>query len=196
MKKISFFLALFIMASGTVFSQIRLGAKAGVNLSGVTTHSSFKDENVTGFLIGPSAEWLINGTFGLEGALLYSQKGLKFENGTQISTNKVGYMEIPLSLKYRLNIIESVRPYLSAGPYLTFKVNGDDTFDSMFNNAEEQWKAKSFGAGLTFGAGVELLKFLQVGAKYDLGLSDNYKQSNGSYSVQDRTWSFVVGVYF
>ena len=196
MKKNLFLLMVSVLVTTTAFSQIRLGAKAGVNLSRVTSHSSFKDDNVTGFHIGPSAEWLINGTFGIEGALLYSQKGLKFENGTQVSTNKVGYLEIPLSLKYKLNAFEAVRPYLTAGPYINFKVDGDDTFNDMNNSLSEQWKAKSFGAGLTFSAGVELFKFLQVGARYDLGLTDNYKQSDGDYSVQDRTWSAVVGVYF
>lgn len=184
------------MLGSIAFSQIRLGAKAGVNLSGVTSHESFKDENVTGFHIGPSVEWLINGTFGVEGALLYSQKGLKFENGEQVSKNKVGYLEIPLSLKYRLNLVEGVKPFLSAGPYLNFKVDGDDNFDAITDGVKNQWKAKSFGAGLTFGAGVELFNFLQVGARYDLGITDNYEASNGKYSVKDRTWSAVVGVYF
>lgn len=196
MKKNLFLLVLSVFITTTAFSQIRLGAKAGVNLSGVTNHSSFKDDNVTGFHIGPSAEWLINGTFGVEGALLYSQKGLKFENGHQVSTNKIGYLEIPLSLKYRINAFNTVRPFLTAGPYINFKIDGDDNLGDINNSVSDQWKAKSFGGGLTFGAGVELLKFLQVGARYDLGLTDNYKQSDGDYSVQDRTWSVVVGVYF
>lgn len=113
-----------------------------------------------------------------------------------MSTNKVGYLEIPLSLKYRLNAIESVRPFLSAGPYINFKVSGDDNFDAMTGGIKDQWKTKSFGAGLTFGAGVEFLQFLQVSARYDLGMTDNYEESNGKYSVQDRTWSVVVGVFF
>lgn len=195
MKKIYITLFLTLLFT-SAYSQIRFGVKGGVNLSGVSTNDSFLDKNVTGFNIGPSVEWLINGTFGLEGSVLYSEKGLKFENNHEVSTNKTGYVEVPLNLKYRFNLTETVRPFLTAGPYINFKVKGDDNFETITSGIKDQWKTKSFGAGLGFGAGVELFKFVQIGASYGFSLTDNYKVSDGDYSVKDRTWSVTAGVFF
>lgn len=195
MKKILFLIVIAGLFSITAQAQIRFGVKGGVNISGVSGDniSDFVDNNVTGFHIGPTIEWLVNGQIGAEGSVLYSEKGIKFKGD---DTHRTGYIEVPVSLKYRFPLEGAVKPYLSAGPYISFRVSGDDTFGAIRDGIEDQWKAKSFGAGLNFGAGVELFKFVQVGANYGLGLSDNYKLSDGNYSVKERVWSITTGVYF
>lgn len=195
MKKITLTVLLLALISISVNSQIRLGVRGGVNISSVSGDNidEFVENNLTGFHIGPTIEWLAGGEFGLEGALLYSEKGIKFKNKEK---NKNGYIEIPVNLKYRYNASSYIKPFIDAGPYVNFKVSGDDNFDGITNDVENQWKAKNFGAGLNFGAGVELLKFIQLKANYALGLTDNYKVSDGNYSVKSRTWSASLAVYF
>ncbi|MDU1903735.1 MAG: porin family protein [Dysgonomonas sp.] len=187
-------LVLGLFAS-TVQAQVRMGVKAGVNISKVSGDniSDFVDNNLTGFHVGPTVEWLINGQFGLEGGLLYSEKGIKFK---ERKANRVGFIEVPIDLKYRFETGSIVKPYISAGPYISFKVSGDGKFSGMTDDVVDQWKAKSFGGGLNFRAGVELFNFLQVGAQYQLGLTDNYKADDGHYSVKERIWSASAAVYF
>ncbi len=196
MRKIALSLiVLSLFAVTSLQAQIRLGVKGGVNISGVSGDNigDFVDNNLTGFHIGPTVEWLLDGSFGLEGSVLYSEKGIKFKDD---KSHRTGYIEVPVSLKYRFPVEGTVRPYLTAGPYISFKVSGDDKFNVIKDDIQGQWKSKSFGGGLKFGAGVELFKILQVGASYDLGLTDNYKLSDGNYSVKERIWSISAGVYF
>lgn len=195
MKKI---LVLFLFISLFTFTsqaQIRFGVKAGMNISGVSGDNigDFVDNNLTGFHIGPTVEWLVNGKMGFDGSVLYSQKGIKFKDE---DSHRTGFIDVPVNLKYRFPLIGPVKPYLAAGPYISFRVSGDSKFDVIKDDIEGQWKAKSFGAGLNFGAGVELFNFVQVGANYGLGLTDNYKLSDGKYSVKERVWSITAGVYF
>lgn len=177
------------------YSQIRFGVRGGVNISSVTGDNieNFTEDDLTGFHIGPTLEWMVNGSLGLEGALLYSEKGIKFKERDK---NKTGYLDLPVSLKWRLNAIDAVKPFVDAGPYISFKISGDDNFDGIKADVVDQWKAKNFAAGLNFGVGAELLQFLQVKVNYGLGLTDNYKASDGEYSVKDRTWSVSAAVYF
>lgn len=197
MKKKIFFLLVCSLIAFSSQAQLRFGVKGGVNLTGVSFNDgSFIDKNVTGYQIGPTIEWLIHGNLGFDGAVVYSQKGIKFENGQNTSESKNGYIDIPVNLKYRLGLSENFKPFVAAGPYVSFRVSGDDNFNTIIDGISNQWESQNFGAGLNFGAGVELFKFLQVGANYGLGLTDNYKASNGDYTTQDRTWSITAAIYF
>ena len=176
-------------------SQLRFGVKGGLNLSGVSGKNidDFVDKNVTGFQLGASLEWMIFEQFGLEGGLSYSETGMRFKGGDR---NKIGYIDVPVNVRAKFPVSKTIKPYVNAGPYISFKISGDDNFDGMKGSVNDQWKAQSFGAGLNFGAGVEFLGFLQIGANYGLAMTDNYKESNGNYKVKDRTWSVTAAVYF
>ena len=197
--KIFFFvfvcLSVFVLSA---HSQLRFGAKGGVNLSGVSISGNdgvnqFVDKNVTGFQLGASLEWMIKGRYGLEGGLLYSERGMKFRGGDR---NKNGYIDIPVNVRVKFPVSKTVTPFVNAGPYISFKVSGDDKFSAISGDVDDQWKAQSFGAGLNFGGGLEFFKFLQIGVNYGLAMTDNYKESNGNYKVKDRTWSATAAVYF
>lgn len=198
MKKvfITFFtLSIFLLIGMPAQSQIRLGVKAGANLSGLSFSGDddFRDKNVTGFQIGPMIEFLFAGSFGVEGGVMFAQKGIKFYDGK--IDEKMGYIDVPVSLKYRYNLSETVKPFATAGPYVSFRVSGDKKLDQV----QDTWKAKDFGAGLNFGLGVELFKFLQVSAGYGLSLTDNYqasKDNDDDFSAKGHVWSANVAVFF
>lgn len=195
MKKYFFVFVCLSMFALSAHSQLRFGVKGGLNLSGVSGKNidDFVDKNVTGFQLGASLEWMIVDQFGLEGGVSYSERGMKFKGGDR---NKIGYIDVPVNLRFKFPVSKTVKPYVNAGPYISFKISGDDNFDGMQGSVSDQWKAQSFGAGLNFGGGVEFLGFLQIGANYGLAMTDNYKESDGNYKVKDRTWSITAAVYF
>lgn len=195
MKKYFLVLVCLSVFALSAHSQLRFGVKGGLNLSGVSGKNidDFVDKNVTGFQLGASLEWMIFEQFGLEGGLSYSERGMKFKGGDR---NKIGYIDVPVNVRAKFPVSKTIKPYVNAGPYISFKISGDDNFDGMKGSVNDQWKAQSFGAGLNFGAGVEFLGFLQIGANYGLAMTDNYKESNGNYKVKDRTWSVTAAVYF
>lgn len=196
MKKILcalLFLCLFISVSQ---AQIRLGVKGGANFSSLSGKNlgDVMDKNMTSFFIGPTAEVFLLGPLGVEASLLYAQRGLKLKADDK--KYKRSYIEIPVSLKYKFSSYGPIRPYVAAGPYIDFKISGKDNFGAINNDVDAQFKAKSFGAGLNFGAGVEVLSRLQVGLNYGLGLTENYKASNGKYAVKEHIFSITAGVFF
>lgn len=177
-------------------AQLKFGIKGGVNISSVHFDSKVLDaDNVTGFQIGPMLETGIPVLgIGLDAAILYSQKGVGF-GSEEIKTD---YLDVPVNLKWKFGL-PIVKAYLAAGPYVGFRVGGD----KIWNVIGEQIEAKSFSAGLNFGAGVELLRHLQVGFNYGLGLTDNYSSeplnvntSGDKISGKNRGWSITAAILF
>ena len=76
-----------------------------------------------------------------------------------------------------------------------FRVGGDKFWD-IPGSVGEQLKAKSFNAGLNLGGGVELIKHLQVGFNYALGLTDDYSASKFELNGKNRGWSITAAILF
>ena len=69
----------------------------------------------------------------------------------------------------------------------------------MPSSVADQVKAKSFGAGVNVGAGVELVSHLQVGLQYSWGLTDNYSLERDSWSKgsgKNRGWVISAAILF
>jgi hypothetical protein len=172
MKKNVFILSIILCISTlTTQAQFKFGIKAGVNLSKITYNGGEEStvlneniSNITGFQAGPMIELMIPVlNMGLDAAALYSQEGGKI-NLKEYRTNT---LEIPVNLKYKISVLNIIGFYTAVGPYASFRLS---------DNLKDQYKEKSFGAGLNFGFGVELIKHLQIGANYKLGLTDNYSK--------------------
>ncbi|RHU25351.1 MULTISPECIES: porin family protein [Parabacteroides] len=197
MKKVTGLVLVILMVFIAVpaKSQLKFGVKGGLNISSVHMNSDIlKADNVTGFQIGPMIETTIPLIgIGLDAAILYSQKGVDMKTeGTVTSTSmKTDYLDIPVNLKWKFGI-PLVKAYLSAGPYVGFRVGGD----KIWNVLGEQIKAKNFSAGLNFGVGAELISHLQVGINYGLGLTDNYSSDKFDMKAKNRGWSITAAVLF
>jgi hypothetical protein len=195
--KIIWVIAALFAVSTMAEAQFRFGVKGGVNISKVKfNRNAFESDNVTGFHVGPALEAMFGGT-GFDLALLYSQIGFE----TKDETVKNSYLEVPLNLKLKINL-PLVKPYVAAGPYVGFRVAGDKIWDvrDHVNGVVQEIKARSFGAGLNFTAGAEVLKFLQIGFTYSLGLTDDYKTFRASdvnsYKGKPHTWKVSTVVFF
>lgn len=169
-------------------AELKIGVKGGVNISSVHFNKTIlSSSNVTGYNVGPMLEFIAPFVgVGFDAAILFNQKGL--EIGT--STMKTHYLDVPVNLKWKFGI-PLVKAYLAAGPYVSFRLGGD----KFWNVMSEQIEAKSFGAGLNFGAGVELVKHLQVGFNYGLGLTDNYSLNKLDIG-KSRGWSLTAAILF
>ena len=196
MKKCVYLIALFsVIYVSSAQAQLSFGVKAGVNVNKISLNKSdFSTDNLTGFQVGPMLEWMFLGNLGIETGVFYSQRGIKIDSFQDIKISKnVGYLDVPVNLKMMIGLSDAFSPYLSAGPYVSFNLS-----DSKIN---EQWKAKSFAAGINLGAGVRLLKFLQVGVNYGMGLTNDYNATLDTtlgdlIKAQSNTWSVTAGIYF
>jgi hypothetical protein len=191
MKKYLFLVMAFLLAGAmTASAQFKFGVKAGVNMANVSLEGDVGDNfalsNLTGFKAGPMIEAIIPVLgLGFDAAVLYSQQGMKIKEDEIRKTYKLNALEVPVNLKWK----GLFGIYGAVGPYVQFKLS---------ENLEDQFKAKSFGAGLNFGAGIELLKLLQVGANYQLGLTDDYSNFANRPFLKGRTatWSVTAALLF
>ena len=173
-------------------AQIRFGVKGGVNVNKIHLNKQLFDaDNTTGFTIGPMTEFTVPLIgVGMDLALLYSKENAKISDAGEL---KNSYLDIPLNFKWKFGL-PIVKPYLTAGPYVGFRLGGE----KIWNVLDDQWKAKSFSSGLNFGAGVELLKHLQVGFTYSLGLTDDYSAKSIDWKGlgKNRGWMCNAAILF
>lgn len=180
-------------------AQIKFGLKGGLNITTLTfSDDVFKGDNRTGFFIGPMAEFTIPVIgLGVDVAALYNQAKGKAdyyeERASQNETLKT--FEIPVNLKWSFGMGSTLGAYIAAGPQFGFNVGrglyriGSETFDMK----------KSY---ITFnvGAGVKLIRHLQIGLNYNFSLNklakariENYE---GSVDMKKNTWQVSLAYLF
>jgi len=178
-------------------AQIKFGVKGGLNLASASLSDAWdakgNADNYTGFFIGPMVDITIPIIgLGVDGALMYSQKGAKisFDDDLGSTTFKQQGIEIPVNLKYSIGLGSSASIYFAAGPSFFFNMNSDDdlTFDSVKGSLDYDKSEVS----LNLGAGVKLLKHLQLGVNYNMGLTDSAKAKIDSPNSSD-IWDAING---
>jgi hypothetical protein len=198
MKKSTVLMIVFLLMAGiSANAQLKFGLKTGVNLANVSIDGPLTDNlatsNLTGFMVGPMLEATVPVVgLGLDLAVLYSQQGFKFSDGGLEKTYKSNTLEVPVNLKWKLVFFKLIGVYGTAGPYVSFRLS-----DSL----KDQFKSQSFGTGLNFGAGVEVLRHLQVGVNYQKGLTDDFSSLGTIQAWTDKkgktsTWSVTAAYLF
>ena len=132
-------ITLVFLAGATVANaQFKAGLRIGGNLSNVITDNNYwkerKNEKI-GFHGGIIAEYMFSPSIGIQTAILYSEKGSKFQfikmetkvgdgraNYKIYVTPRLGYVEMPLHAVYKLplDVVSSIT--FSAGPYIAYGV--------------------------------------------------------------------------
>lgn len=205
MKKIftTIVMAVLMMAAIPAKAGINFGIKGGLNV----TNFSFSNEvldasNNAGFFIGPSLKIGIPVLpIGFEIAALYDQRDAKLEGDNNAEkTLSQKSINIPVNIRYELGLGDMAGIYLAAGPQFGFNV-GDKKF-SLSNVGD--YKMKDSNLSLNLGAGVRLVKHLEVGFNYNIalgktgefnvlsGLADKVTGSNGKAN----SWQISAAYYF
>lgn len=175
---------------------IKFGVKGGLNMSKIDWKGGYEGnkDNTTGFFIGPMAEITLPVVgLGFDGALMYSQRG-KGEVKEQ-------GLEIPVNLKYTIGLGSFAGIYLAAGPdfFFNFKdinlediisINGKPTTPETINSKKSQ-------VALNLGAGLKLLKKLQIGITYQIPMGDSFELENLGKGVgKTKTWQVSAAYIF
>ena len=189
MKKIftTIVMAVLMMAAIPAKAGINFGIKGGLNV----TNFSFSNEvldasNNAGFFIGPSLKIGIPVLpVGFEIAALYDQRDAKLEGDNNAEkTLSQKSINIPVNIRYELGLGDMAGIYLAAGPQFGFNV-GDKKF-SLSNVGD--YKMKNSNLSLNLGAGVRLVKHLEVGFNYNIALG-----KTGEFNVLDQAVAKITG---
>ena len=221
MKKL-FLIVIALLTTSVFYAQeISYGLKAGVNYGATKTSDAdinAKYDPIIAPVFGAYAEIMLTDDFAFQPELLYSPSGSKLKDvtlpviGTGKSTVKttVNYIDIPLMAKYFFADNFS----LEAGPYIGFllsaKTNGKidfetDLADQVYDNVDVKDHFNAIDYGLGVGATYKLDMGLNIGVRYNLGLSDIKKDTSSTtetkatsedYTMKNNIFQFTVGYTF
>lgn len=174
---------------------INFGVKGGYNVTNMSFSSDVvSKDNQSGFFIGPSLKIGIPVLpIGFEVAALYDQRDAKLK-GEKISQKSIN---IPINVRYEFGLGSMAGIYLAAGPQFGFNV-GDKKFKI---DEVTDYKMKDSNLSLNLGAGVRLVKHLEIGFNYNLALG-----KTGDFEVLDaagdvfkgkgNAWQISAAYYF
>lgn len=193
MKKYIIALAATIMTLG---ASAQWGIQAGANFTDIKVSDVelSKDffKSSTGYTAGLTFDYGLPLGLGINTGLLFIQRNIKMDDGTNTALDRFSSLELPLNLKYTLHT-PLVAPFAIAGPYMDCglwaqsdgeKLKYGDDLDRI------TW-------GLTIGAGVDIVSHLRVMYQYDWGLSNlSAKDVSDAVKTKARTHRISVGLLF
>lgn len=177
-------------AQETDTTKSNAGLKVGYNLAAVSFDGDSETGQRHGFHVGFYGESFLAETIALQIELLYSQQGYEIENNGGKFTQKLNYINMPISLK----LYPTQNFYLEAGPQIGLAISHKEEFDSNFNlfDTESEFEPKSFDYGINFGGGFKTDSGVSLGVRYYLGLGDIYDEG----SPNNRVLQFSIGIDF
>ena len=205
MKRIVSLVAFLCAMTWSVQAQgLKFGVKGGLNISKMSfSKDVFDSDNKTGFYVGPTIKLSLPLGFGLDIAALYDQRSTDVKTDAKPSGTTVAVyagdekitqksMQIPVNLRYNIGLAASAGIYLAAGPQFGFPVG-----DKVYNTKVGEYRLKDANLSINFGAGVYLLKHLEVGFTYNLaaGKSGEFKNWD-DVDTHNNAWQIGAAIYF
>lgn len=200
-------LVIFTFITSQTFAQ--LGIMAGVNMANeIKTFSqqgiadAFNSKNLTGYKIGLVYQIMPKKTgLGCELGALLSQKGSSFTDSIASSPIQQGYkelnyLEVPINLRYKISM-GFIGIYGIAGIYGGYALSGKtvNEITNAISNETFQSFVDHVDYGYNLGAGVELLRKIQLGATWSQGLRNTaYTNTNMLIPVPQNSSNRVFSV--
>ncbi|RHR53666.1 outer membrane beta-barrel protein [Parabacteroides sp. AF17-28] len=217
--------ALFCICFFPAKAQWRLGAEAGIDLSSVnivTNHTQIGSHG------GLTVDYAFKNRINLSTGVFHTMKGANTICADKLGYEllaRLGYIEIPLQVGYRIPVASNIHLTPSVGAYFAWGVNGTGEFgksatgynpnESMnvtewsnpfeshyYYTAESERKLayafNRFDSGLRFGLNAEIGQ-ISLSFNYDLGLKDMWKgfEQAGLYKqLRNRNATLAIGYKF
>ncbi|MBQ9356878.1 MAG: PorT family protein [Prevotella sp.] len=153
---------------------VDLGTKTGMNLAGVVGLSLSETTPVF-----------------LESGLYYTERGAKKDK------NKIGltYFEVPLLIKYGINVTDDIAVLPYVGPYFSYGIAGKYKIPASNYNESSYDTFKHWDMGFKIGCGAEYnMLYAELG--YQFGVANIAKENPGDLDAKGHAVYFNVGVNF
>lgn len=160
-------------------SNIRFGAKAGINYANFTD-SEIKTDAITNYHVGILAEMKVFDNLAIQPELLYTTVGASYDILGQEIKNELGYISIPVLAKFNL----SDNLFLELGPQAGFLLNKKD--EVVFDDYN------TFDFSVNGGLGFKISENLFANARYNMGLTEVSRTAE----VKNSVLQVSVGIIF
>jgi opacity protein-like surface antigen len=188
MRNLILIFSLFIFTGSTIKAQefVNFGAKAGVNLSNLSSDNFTETSMRTGFHLGLLAEIPITNKFSVQPELLYSTQGTEADEITlggspTKAEYKMDYLQVPVLAKIYLTETISIE----AGPSFNFLIR-----------EEIRDRKSDFGSNFEFGGALgvsyEIIDGFFGTARYMYGFTD----AVDAFTTKYNNSGFQLGVGF
>ena len=180
MKLFRLFIVSLVMVVGasmatTASAQFRFGVKAGVNISKLSfSKEALNDivsaDNQAGFTGGIMAEFTVPIIgVGADVSAMYVRRNAQYMAANGLETAQRDYIEIPVNLKWKIStpVASIITPYIFTGPSFAILANKDAIVGA--------YESQKIDTSWNIGAGVELIKRVQVSASYAIGMNKTIK---------------------
>jgi hypothetical protein len=173
---------------------IRFGVKGGVNYNSTSFSGNVSSKDYVGYFFGPTVDLKVPFLgFGVDGSLLYSQKGISADDANSKS-QAVKEILLPINLKYTIgSSVAGV--FLFTGPQFAFNL------DKNGNDEQRDYSFKSSNLSFNFGLGLKILNNFQVAADYNIPISKtaDYKFEDSTTYISNcktKGWMFSLAYMF
>lgn len=188
--------AVCLMMAAPAQAQLHFGVKGGLNISKLSfSKDALKGDNKTGFFVGPMAEFTVPIIgVGADIAALYSQSDLGTDGYRSM---KLKTFAVPVNLKWSFGFGSMLGAYIAAGPQFDFNI-GNKTWSNELS-------LKKSTTSFNVGAGLKLIRHLQLGVNYNFALSKTgtYEYYTGgsddrhhSFNIKNNTWQVSLAYLF
>jgi len=190
MKKFSLSLGLLIgIASAANAQEARFGIKAGANLASVTNNDNEGKKNLIGFAAGLMADFSFSDLISLHPEVLFSQKGVKYTGGGSTAQVRINYVDVPLLLRVKADGL-----FFEAGPQVGFLASEKFEVNNTTISTSTDGTRK-VDVGYIAGVGYQLPQGLELGVRYNGGISDLSDPSAGE-KTRNSVFQFQLGYLF
>ena len=201
-------LAAMLVAVPAQAQGVKFGVKGGYNITSMKIDdaaASVKD-NKNGWYVGPTVKVSLLAGLGVDGAIFYDQRETELEDTAE--PIKQQSILVPINLRYNIGLGGLAGIYGAVGPQFGFNVgDADFSFKNAVSQVEDKFQLKKATFGINVGAGVYLLKRLEVGFVYNIPLGNTADYSEGTalggtveaakkFDVKSNTWQVSAAVYF
>lgn len=185
----------------------KIGPRVGLTVNEMHFNkSAFDDKNRTGWTAGVMTEFRVPIIgLGFDLSAMYVRRNSSFLTQQGLTKNDRDYFEIPLNLRYNLSlpVVGSfLTPYVAVGPSVSF-LTSRKNIDGADNNGTNApaYRNKGVDWALNFGIGVQLVKHLDISARYGLGLTNTLKAAgvnttNADIKGKNRYWTISAAWLF
>lgn len=207
-------LAAMLVAVPAQAQGVKFGVKGGYNITSMSIKGGTQavadnlKDNKNGWYIGPTVKVSLLAGLGVDGAIFYDQRETDLGSGQAEETIKQQSIFVPINLRYNIGLGGLAGIYGAVGPQFGFNVgDADFSLKNAVSQVEDKFQLKKATFGINVGAGVYLLKRLEVGFVYNIPLGNTADYSEGTalggtveaakkFDVKSNTWQVSAAVYF
>ncbi len=192
-------LAVAFLAFGFANAQdkknMSFGIKGGLNVCLITNVTSIdvgvSSSALIGFHVGFFGEFMISDKFSIQPELLYSTQGVKLDFSGASGDLKLDYITIPVMAKYYVAKDFS----LEFGPQVGFLISAKAKSSGVSIDVKDMMQTTDFG--LNLGAGYYIGKSMNLGLRYNFGLSRVQKDlASGESASKNSVFQLSFGYKF